>query len=143
MKGLIIATHGDLCFGLKDTYEMVVGNFPENTVFLSLKNGMGVDVFKENFKENMMKLKKCDSYLILVDLEGGSPYNTASEYFYSKDYEGKIEIVTGVNLPILVEAIDNLEDMEIKELANLLLINEAIGVKKAKKIEKTEEEEEF
>ena len=141
MKGLIIATHGDLCFGLKDTYEMVVGNFPENTVFLSLKKGMGIDSFKKEFKENMIKLRDCDSYLILVDLEGGSPYNTASEYFYSKDYEGKIEIITGVNLPILVEAVDNLEEMKVNELANLLLTSEANGIKKVEKFEELEDEE--
>lgn len=143
MIGIIVATHGNLCYGLKDTYEMVAGVIPENVSFVSLAKDIDVNRFKELFKECVEKFKKYDGLLVLVDLEGGSPYNVASEYFYTKEYENKIEIVSGVNFSALVEAVEGAEERNLKELVEEVIASGAEGIKKVQKIEIEEDDEEF
>lgn len=143
MIGIIVATHGNLCYGLKDTYEMVAGVIPKNVSFVSLARDIDVSKFKELFKECIHSTEKYDGILVLVDLEGGSPYNVASEYFYNEEYANKISIVSGINFSALVEAIEDAEDMDLEKLTQEVIKNGTEGIKRVQQIENIEEEEEF
>lgn len=143
MNKLIIATHGNLSFGLKETYEMVAGEIPENVSFLSLRKDSDINTFKQEFLSSIENLNFNDDILILVDLEGGSPYNVACEYYYSEKYRGKIEIITGVNFPMLVQAIEELNSSTLKELADETINQGKNCIVRAKELINLENEEEF
>lgn len=143
MNKLIIATHGNLSFGLKETYEMVAGKIPENVSFLSLRKDSDVNTFKQEFLSSIENLNFNDDILILVDLEGGSPYNVACEYYYSEKYRGKIEVITGVNFPMLVQAIEELNSSTLKELADETINQGKNCIVRAKELINLENEDEF
>lgn len=143
MNKLIIATHGNLSFGLKETYEMVAGKIPENVSFLSLRKDSDVNTFKQEFLSSIENLNFNDDILILVDLEGGSPYNVACEYYYSEKYRGKIEVITGVNFPMLVQAIEELNSSTLKELADETINQGKNCIVRAKELINVENEDEF
>lgn len=144
MIGIIISTHGDLVYGLKNTYEMVVGETPKNVSFVSLKENSDIETFKENFRKLIEKLENYDSILVLVDLEGGSPFNVASEYYYKEDFEKPIEIITGVNLPMIIEAISNSDSENMEEFVKDVEKESKEGILRIKKlIFNNDEEEDF
>lgn len=133
MIGLIVATHGNLVFGLKDTYEMVAGDTGDNVSFISLTKDSDAATFKDEFKKNVEKFRDKDGILVLVDLEGGTPFNTASEYFYNTNLGIKTEVIAGINLSMLVEAISGLDCNDISKFADEI---KEIGIESIKKVEK-------
>ena len=62
------------------------------------------------------KVDKKKGVLILTDMFGGTPSNLS----YSFLEEGRVEVISGVNLPILIKAADIQTDMELSELAEHL-----------------------
>ena len=58
--------------------------------------------------------------LILTDMFGGTPSNLS----YSFLEEGRLEVISGVNLPILIKAVNLRKDQELSKLASKL---EAFG----------------
>lgn len=134
MVGIIISTHGDLVYGLKNTYEMVAGKIPKNVEFISLKENSDVEVFKKNFRKLIKKLEDYEAILVLVDLEGGSPFNVASEYCYKEDFEKRIEIITGVNLPMIIEAISNSDSENMEEFVKEVEKESKEGILRMKKL---------
>lgn len=140
MIGIIVATHGDFVFGLKDTYEMVAGVTDDNVNFISLAKNSDAETFKNEFKKIVEKFRDRDGILALVDLEGGTPFNVASEYFYNTDLGIKMEVIAGVNLPMLVEAISGLDSKNVKVFADEI---KETGIESIKRVEKICDEEKF
>lgn len=96
---IVLATHGNLGEGLLDSYTMIAGE-TENIHVVKLTD-IGVGEFKENLHSVLNNLTGSSEVLVLVDLKGGTPYNES--FMYSLENPGKIEVVTGVNLPMLIE----------------------------------------
>lgn len=140
MNKLIVATHGNLSFGLKETYEMIAGEIPTNVFFISLRKDSDLSTFKIEFSQ-LINLN--DNILVLVDLEGGSPYNVACEYLYSEKFKGKIEIIAGINFPMLVQAIEELSECDLKELSTEVIIEGKKAIKKAIKLKEIENNDDF
>ena len=93
MVSIVLASHGDLAAGIKQTGSMVFGDQPSVAV-VSLEPSMGPDDFRANFEDQ-------EQVLFLVDLWGGTPFNQISGLIEGHD---SWAIVTGVNLPMLIEA---------------------------------------
>ena len=109
MLGIILASHGDLVYGLRDTYTMVAGDLPENVKIISLRRDSDADTFKKEFHELINGFHDISGLVVLTDLEGGTPYNTACTYFYDPEFRIETEVISGVNFPMLLEAVDNSE----------------------------------
>ena len=80
------------------------------------------DELREKIAAGIKKVDKKKGVLILTDMFGGTPSNLS----YSFLEEGQVEVISGVNLPILIKAVDIQKDMELSELAQHL---EAFGKK--------------
>ena len=100
MVGIVLASHGDLAAGIRQTSSMVFGD-QENVAVVSLKPSMGPDQFRAELEAAVAKLDDQEQVLFLVDLWGGTPFNQASAYIDGHDTWA---IVTGLNLPMLIEA---------------------------------------
>lgn len=119
---VVLISHGDLCHGLKKTLEMFVS--VDDVITVSL-NDAGVEEFDINLAT---VLEKDDEYLVLSDIEGGSPYQTALKY--KLEGSKKIEIVSGLNLPMAIEAVICKETVAISDLADQIANTAISSIKK-------------
>lgn len=114
MVSTLILTHGGLARELVEAAEMILGRQPKFEA-LSLS---WTDSFEESATKTRRALEKLDAeggVLILTDMYGGTPYNVAASFHKA----GEIEVVSGVNLPMVVRlGCPGVNEMEVTELAS-------------------------
>lgn len=98
MIGIVILTHGSLGIELLKTAEMIIGK-QDKVDILSVQSGSSLGDLAKKLDKLKEKYQN-DGLLILTDMFGGSPSNIAMAYLDDKN----IEVVTGVNLPMLIKA---------------------------------------
>ncbi|MBC8587085.1 PTS sugar transporter subunit IIA [Paratissierella segnis] len=108
---VLVLTHGKFGEELVNSAEMIGGKLPNVNAF-SLMPDMSLEEYAASIEN---KLKDKEKYLCLIDLFGGTPFNTAA--MLRKKYD--ITIVTGINLNMLLEVGINLNNMDVEALANL------------------------
>lgn len=101
MIGILIVTHGGLGQSLLDTAEIILAKTPENAAALSIDLTQNVDLLHDKVVHALECLDDAEGILILTDMFGGTPSNLS----YSFMEAGKIEVIAGVNLPMLVQAV--------------------------------------
>lgn len=102
MVKIIVASHGGLAAGIIQSSEMIFGSNNEIGVVTFLPTEGLADLTKK-YEAIISTLAPTDEILFLIDLWGGSPFNVASSIQTSGTH--KSAIVTGLNLPMLIEAI--------------------------------------
>ncbi|MEJ2100859.1 MAG: PTS fructose transporter subunit IIA [Desulfobacterales bacterium] len=113
MIGIVIVTHRQLGDALIEAAEFIMGNRPEALVSVSIDLNESVDVLRGKIADGIRKVKSEDGLLILTDMFGGTPSNLS----YSFLEAGHIEVISGVNLPILIQAANTRTKMNLEELA--------------------------
>jgi PTS system mannose-specific IIA component len=98
MIGVIVVTHGQLATELLNAAETIVGDLPG---FAAVSIGWHDDVeqARAEIAETIARLEAADGVIILTDMFGGTPSNLAMTLLE----EGRVEVVTGVNLPMLIK----------------------------------------
>ena len=110
MIGLMIITHGNLALELKSAMEYMIGN--QNDIeILSITPEDDIDIQKNNIEKKLKELNQGKGVIILTDVFGGTPSNLALNFLEP----GIIEIMSGVNLPMLIK-ICQLRDKNILEV---------------------------
>ena len=99
MFAIIVGTHGRFSEELVKSCEMICGE-QKNVRAVTLVPGEGPDDVVEKYKKAIGELDSSGGVLFLNDLFGGSPYNAACRLVIENENYG---IVTGVNLPMLIE----------------------------------------
>ena len=99
MFGIIVGTHGRFAEELVKSCEMICGE-QKNVRAVTLVPGEGPDDVVAKYEAAIGELDCGGGVLFLNDLFGGSPYNAACRLVISNEKYG---IVTGVNLPMLIE----------------------------------------
>ena len=114
MIGIVVVTHSQLGDALIGAAEFIVGNRPAAIESVSIDLSESADKLRAKIAQGIKKVEDKEGVLILTDMFGGTPSNLS----YSFLEEGHIEVLSGVNLPILVHA-TNLRDknMKLNELA--------------------------
>jgi len=116
MIGMIIITHGNLALELRAAMEHVIG-LQKNTEIISINPDDDLEIKKEDIAKSIKKIDNNSGIIILTDMFGGTPSNLAITFLVPE----KIEIISGVNLPMLVKI------AELRDSKNLL---EVIGAGK-------------
>ncbi|MGG0740923.1 PTS mannose/fructose/sorbose transporter subunit IIAB [Niallia taxi] len=99
--GIILASHGDFASGIKQTGDMIMGTQDKVEVCL-LHPEDSPKQFKSRLEAVVAAFDKEDEILFLVDLWGGTPFNQANQLV--QQHAGKMEIVSGLNVPMLIQA---------------------------------------
>lgn len=120
MIAAIIGTHGMFSEEILKSAEMIFGA-QENVGSITFKPGEGIDDLVTRYNELINKLDCSDGVLFMVDLFGGSPFNAASILAMKND---NMEIVAGVNLPMILEVLGS---RDFSNLSELLTIAENSG----------------
>ena len=115
MIALIISTHGSFSEELVKSSEMIFGS-QTNVGVVTFKPGEGTDNLVDKYNKLINELDCTDGILFMVDLFGGSPFNAASILALKND---KMEIITGVNLPMLLEVFGSRDFSNLSELATI------------------------
>ncbi|URL02442.1 mannose/fructose/sorbose PTS transporter subunit IIB [Avibacterium sp. 21-595] len=115
MTHIIVATHGKFSEELVNSAAMVYGE-DENTHVVTFLPGEGGEHLIEKYQTIIAQLPENEPVLFLVDLFGGSPYNAASRVATTRGEN--TDIVTGVNLPMLLEVLDAKDSVALDELVN-------------------------
>ena len=98
MIGGLIVTHGRLAVELLNAGEAIVGDI-KNVAAVSIGWHDDVDMASDMVEKAIKVVDSGFGVLILTDMFGGTPTNIASTFLD----QGAIEIVTGVNLPMLIK----------------------------------------
>ena len=129
MIALIISTHGNFSEELVKSAEMIFGS-QANVGVVTFKPGEGTDNLLDKYNKLINELDCTDGVLFMVDLFGGSPFNAASILALKND---SMEIVTGVNLPMLLEVFGS---KDFSSLSELLTIAQSAGKESIKQLVK-------
>ncbi|MFZ7266578.1 PTS mannose transporter subunit IIAB [Avibacterium avium] len=135
---IIIATHGVAAEQLLKTTEMLIGE-QENVATIDFVPGENAETIMAKYQEKLSTtLAHCDEILFLVDTWGGSPFNAANRVSEGKD---NMDIVTGVNVPMLVETFMARDDgPSLQELVAIALETGRTGVRALRYVEEEPEQ---
>lgn len=140
MIAFIVASHGEFSRELVKSAEMILGD-QENVITVTFMPGEGLDDLAEKYKKAIKELDADDGVLFLVDLFVGSPFNAAAGLISTKKH---MDIVTGVNLPMLIEGFVQRGSSNLEALVETLSQSAVEGVKSFRKtLQTTGEEEEL
>ena len=101
MVGIILASHGGFAEGIYQSGEMIFGK-QENVKACILKPSEGPDDIRKKMEDAIASFDDPEQILYLIDLWGGTPFNQANNLF--DKHQDTWAIVTGLNLPMLIEA---------------------------------------
>lgn len=96
--GVVVVTHGQLATELVNAAEMIVGDLPHFTA-VSIGWHDDVERARQAIGEAIARVQGSAGTLILTDMFGGTPANLGVTFLE----EGRIEVITGVNLPMLIK----------------------------------------
>ncbi len=119
MIGLVLVSHGKLAEGLIDAMQMITG--PQEAVrAIGLLETEDVESLMEKILQAVNEVDSGDGVLIMVDLFGASPFNGSARLVLSHP-ERQLEVVTGMNLAMLVELVVQRAGMSLSEAVELVL----------------------
>ncbi|MDD2852812.1 MAG: PTS sugar transporter [Desulfuromonadaceae bacterium] len=111
MIGLLLVTHAGLATALQQSAEMIVGSI-ECCAVVEVAPDEQADTIMARVVAAVEAVQQ-DGAIIMTDLFGGTPSNMAMSFLK----EGCVEVVTGVNLPMLIEFCSRRERMAVADLA--------------------------
>ncbi|HSM93856.1 MAG TPA: PTS sugar transporter subunit IIA [Anaeromyxobacteraceae bacterium] len=97
MVGVVVASHGRLAEELLRTAEGIVGRL-DRCVAVTIDAQVSMEEARARLQRAIAEVDEGDGTLILTDMFGGTPSNLALTFL-----ESKVEVVTGVNLPMIVK----------------------------------------
>jgi Phosphotransferase system, mannose/fructose-specific component IIA len=98
MRGYLLVSHGFFAQELKESVKMIAGEV-DHLEACCLEKTDGPESFSEKLKEAEQKLSDCEELIVFADMLGGSPCNTAFQYFQAKP---NVNIIAGMNFPMLL-----------------------------------------
>lgn len=139
MVAIIIGTHGSFSEQILRSAKMIYGE-QENVSSVTFETGEGPDDLVVKYKSEIERLDCKDGVLFLVDLFGGSPFNAASRIASEND---NMDIVTGINLPMLLEVYGARKFSSVEELVSISKQAGSDGIRSLKEIFSQQNDEEI
>ena len=100
MIGIIVISHGKFADELISAVNFVLSGKPSiKMVGMNLDPNIDFDTFKKDIKRTIKKVDKGDGVLLVTDMFGGTPSNISLTFLE----EDKVEVISGVNLPMLIK----------------------------------------
>ena len=116
MVGLVVATHGRLADEMVATAEQIVGKLPL-VATCSIEPGTALEDLRAKLRSAVSEVDQGAGVIVLADLFGGTPCKES----LMMSQRLNIEVLAGVNLPMLLKANSlRSEQLPLAEMANLL-----------------------
>ena len=115
MIGVVVVTHGQLATELVHAAETIVGDQPNFTAVSIGWHEDGQDA-REAIAAAIDRVRQAGGVVLATDMFGGTPSNLGITFLE----QDKVEIVTGVNLPMLIKAASMKDTASLTEVARTL-----------------------
>lgn len=116
MIGVVLVSHGDFASELLRAAEIISGKI-ENTVAVDIPPKMGMEEIHTAVEAAIRTVDAGKGVLLFIDMFGGTPSNIGLSFLATH----QVEVVTGVNLPMMVKLPIARQTMPLPELAKYLL----------------------
>jgi len=114
MVGILVVSHGRLAEALISSVEFLVGEL-KRIKGLSIWPKESKKEIKHRIQQKMAEIDDGDGVVILTDIMGGTPTNIALSFLKDE----KVEVVTGVNMPMLLTLSSYRKGRSLKEIVRL------------------------
>ena len=115
MIGIVIVTHGKIGEELvRVTLSIVKEANP--IIAVSLEHSEDVDLMRRKVEEAIQKAEQGEGVLLLSDMFGGTPCNLCLSFLDAP----KVEVVSGINLPMLIKLASLKEAKKLSEIADFI-----------------------
>ena len=118
MIGIVLVSHGNLANEFAKTLEHIVGP-QESLVTVSLFPDDDMEIKRKEIQDAIQRVEKNQGVVILTDMFGGTPSNLAHSLLRDQN----VEIVAGMNLPLLIKLVSSRKTKSLHE--SVLLAQEA------------------
>lgn len=118
MIGIVLVSHGNLANEFAKTLEHIVGP-QENLITVSLFPDDDMEIKRKEIQDAVQQVEKNQGVVILTDMFGGTPSNLAHSLLKDQN----VEIVAGMNLPLLIKLVSSRKTKSLRE--SVLLAQEA------------------
>lgn len=114
MVGLLIITHCRLAQELLEAAEFILGSIEAVDVVL-IDTSKDSDTLRDLIEKKIQSLDRGKGVLVLTDMFGGTPSNLALSFLQ----QGAVEVVTGVNLPMVIAVAQNRGTQSLAQIADI------------------------
>ncbi|TDI38565.1 MAG: PTS sugar transporter subunit IIA [Acidobacteria bacterium] len=114
MIGIVVVTHGQLARELVSAAEMIIGEIP-NVTAVSIGWHESPDDAQREIEQAILYADSGKGTVVLTDMFGGTPSNLSLTFLE----KGRVEVVTGVNLPMLIRLASLREEEDGDDLLEL------------------------
>ncbi|MCK5237754.1 MAG: PTS sugar transporter subunit IIA [Deltaproteobacteria bacterium] len=115
MIGAVIITHGVMAEAILEATESIAGEV-RSVRAVAVKGDDSTEDVRARLDVAMKEVDSSDGVIIFTDMFGGTPSNIALSLLK----EGKVEVITGVNLPLIIKFINNRKSSDMPVLAEQL-----------------------
>ncbi len=111
MIGILIVAHGDIGDSLTKAAELILGSI-DNMDIVRVQGNIMCERLREEIQKKIEKVDSGNGVVILTDMFGGTPCNISLSFLNNE----MVEVISGVNLPMLLSIIQNRSSLRLKEL---------------------------
>ncbi len=135
MIGIVVVAHFNLAREMVAATELIVGK-QEQFQYVDIFPDEDVDKIKKKLTDALKSVDAGQGAVILTDMFGGTPSNISLSFLEA----GKVEVVTGTNLPMLIKLVTYRQGKGLPELAgfiasygkkNIYLATDVLNIRKA------------
>ena len=129
MIGLLIVTHRDLGREFLNAAEFILGGI-EAADAVAINQSSDSEKLRKVIADKVKALDRGHGVLILTDMFGGTPSNLSLSFLE----EEMVEVLTGVNLPMVIAIVQNRTQTKLSELAEKAQKAAKMGISLAGKL---------
>ena len=115
MIGFVVVTHGRLGAELINTAEFILGRI-EHSTSVSIDGQNAPDMIRDKVEKAIKSVDQGKGAIILTDMFGGTPSNISLSFLNHR----KVEVLTGVNLPMIIKLVQSRDKMPLEQLAETI-----------------------
>ena len=105
MAGILIIAHAPLASALKEFAKHVYGEVPNRLVAVDVMAHEDAKITLDRAVEAAHMVNSENGLLVLTDIMGATPANVANRLAHKAEFDGRVRVIAGVNLPMLMRAI--------------------------------------
>ncbi len=116
MIGLVVVTHGHLAKEFVEAVEHVVGR-QKQILAICIEADDDLDQRSRDIREAVEEVGSGDGVILLTDMFGGTPSNLALKLLSA----GQVEVLAGINLPMLIKLAEARKTLSLAEACETAL----------------------
>ena len=106
MIGILLVTHGDIGKSLIDCAANILDDHLISVESISINSNKNLNKYSNIISQKIEGLDSGNGVLIMTDIYGATPCNLLNKFIM----KNKVEVITGINLPMLIKAISDRKD---------------------------------